>query len=477
MRINHNISALNSYNREQTNNKGVLNSTQRISSGLRINQAADDSAGLSISEKMKGQIRGLEQAERNIQDGISLIHTAEGGLSQIQNPLIQRLRELAIQASNGTLTSHDRQAIQMEIDQIKQNINDIANNTEFNSIKLLQPPVIQGNSGSPSGQKADIIFFIDDSSTMQEEINHVTAGISDFVSNLSAYGDVRVGTVSTVHSGRNLPLTSDVAMIQNHLSNVHIATPGGSTPYQHMINYAPNGSQGSSLGYDSSSKKIFVLLTDTNNESTVVTELDVKSALESDNINSYVFGLNLGASTNSFSQSTAYDDFAKQIFIPATAADIAANISPGLANQIVADTGFGQEESSLKPIHLQVGPNSGDDFIIHLFDARTTNLGIDDILVDPIGKAQEAIEKLDKALETVSSERVKFGAYQNVLEHIKNNVSNYKSNITASESQIRDADLPKEILNLTNKKIVLESSHVMLTQANQMTQSVLQFLK
>ncbi|MGC5324868.1 flagellin [Brevibacillus sp. SYSU BS000544] len=477
MRINHNISALNTYNSMKNNNKEIASSTKKLSSGLAINQAADNAAGLGISEKMRAQIRGLEQAERNVQDGISLLQTAEGGLAQIENPLLQRMRELTIQAANGTLTPGDRQAIQKEIDQIKNSINDIANNTEFNEIKLLVPPSIEGSGGSSSGQKADIIFLIDDSGTMQEEIDEVTAGISNFVSTLSSYGDVRVGTVSTVHPGRNLPLTNDIAAIQNHLSTVHMATPGGSTPYQHIIDYAPSGSQGSTLGYDPGSKKIFVVLTDTNNESVGVTESNVKAALDADNIYSYVFGIDLQGSSNTFSYSSAYDEFAQKIFIPATASDIASNISPGLSDAIVKDSGFGQVELPMQPLHLQVGPNSGDLFTVQLFDARTKNLGIDDIVVDPIDKAEAAIEKVDQALEKVSSERSKFGAYQNALEHISNNVLNYNSNLTATESQIRDADIPKETAKLASNKIVLESSQAMLAQANHITQSILQLLK
>lgn len=109
---------------------------EKLSSGNRINRAADDAAGLGISEKMRGLIRGLVMAEKNIQDGISLIQTAESGLGQIINPNLQRMREIAIQASNGIYTSEERQAMQKEIEQIKQGIDDIANDTEFNTQKF-----------------------------------------------------------------------------------------------------------------------------------------------------------------------------------------------------------------------------------------------------------------------------------------------------------------------------------------------------
>lgn len=134
--IQHNLTALYASNKRNENNHATAKTLQKLSSGYRINSAADDAAGLAISEKMRAQIRGLEKAQRNIQDGISLIQTAEGALGSIHETLI-RLRELAIQAANDTLIDADRELIQQEVEQMKQGINNIANNTEFNTMKLL----------------------------------------------------------------------------------------------------------------------------------------------------------------------------------------------------------------------------------------------------------------------------------------------------------------------------------------------------
>jgi flagellin len=142
MIIAHNQAALNAFNKLQRNNTSLSKSLGKLSSGLRIDKAADDAAGLAISEKMRAQIRGLQQSQRNAQDGISLIQTAEGGLAQIQDPPLQRLRELAIQASSDTLTNEDRKEIQKEAEQIKEGIDKIANNTHFNGINLLNQPEV-----------------------------------------------------------------------------------------------------------------------------------------------------------------------------------------------------------------------------------------------------------------------------------------------------------------------------------------------
>jgi len=136
MIINHNIAALNTYNRLSANNTQTSKSLEKLSSGLRINRAGDDAAGLAISEKMRGQIRGLDQATRNAQDSISLIQTAEGALTETHS-ILQRMRELAVQSSNDTNTSVDRGEIQKEINQLTDEIDRIANTTEFNTQKLI----------------------------------------------------------------------------------------------------------------------------------------------------------------------------------------------------------------------------------------------------------------------------------------------------------------------------------------------------
>ena len=136
MIINHNMNALNAHRNMNINNTNAGKSMEKLSSGLRINRAGDDAAGLAISEKMRGQIRGLTQSSRNAADGISMIQTAEGALNETTN-ILQRMRELAVQAGNDTNTTSDRAEIQKEIDALTEEVDRIANNTEFNTQKLL----------------------------------------------------------------------------------------------------------------------------------------------------------------------------------------------------------------------------------------------------------------------------------------------------------------------------------------------------
>lgn len=501
MKIAHNIAGLNTLNRLNKNNKVTGSSLEKLSSGLRINKAADDAAGLGISEKMRAQIRGLDQAARNIQDGISLAQTAEGGLSQIENPLLQRLRELSLQAANGTLSPEDRQAIQAEIEQIKQAINDIANNTQFNGINLLNVPealtATQPVSGTPHTtlSKVDITFLIDYSSSMGDvddpstRLGAVMDGISDFtdeLNNLSLDSQIAIVSIST-NSPSYSTFSNDPVTIKENMRNLS-TWDSGTRPYQIMVEAAPEGTIGANLGYRPEAKKVFVLLTDARNESGTESEVTAKDILEGENflsgydqddIQTYVFGFDGSLSTEDYDDITEttggkiYRDIS-------TTEQIKATLKNDLTKDISNNVDKPEPQNiklSKSDLVLQVGANAGDTFKVDLTDARTTALGIDDVKVDPWEEAEKAISKLDAAIQQVSSERAKFGAYQNALEHIYSNVTNSSENLVAAESRIRDVDMAKEMMEFTKNNIVSQASQAMLAHANQQTQTVLQLLK
>jgi len=159
MIINHNMNALNAHRQMVGNTNAAGKSMEKLSSGLRINRAGDDAAGLAISEKMRGQIRGLEQAQRNSQDGISLIQTAEGALNETQS-ILQRMRELAVQADNGTTTLDDKKEIQKEINELIDEIDRIAKETNFNTMTLMKGDYSEGgvkfHIGANEGQNIEL---------------------------------------------------------------------------------------------------------------------------------------------------------------------------------------------------------------------------------------------------------------------------------------------------------------------------------
>lgn len=215
MRINHNISALNTYRQLSVNNSMMAKSLEKLSSGLRINRAGDDAAGLAISEKMRGQIRGLEMAVKNAQDGISLIQTAEGALNEVHS-ILQRMRELAVQAANDTNVNADRQALQDEFNQLVEEIGRIKDNTTFNTQKLLDGSAgssLKIQVGADSGQTIAI-----DMTTNGVNLSGVYSAVSglDITSySGAAYAISVVQTqIETVSAGR-----SYLGALQNRLEH------------------------------------------------------------------------------------------------------------------------------------------------------------------------------------------------------------------------------------------------------------------
>ena len=196
MIINHNIAALNTLNRLNIATNAQSKSMEKLSSGLRINRAGDDAAGLAISEKMRAQIRGLDQASRNAQDGISLIQTAEGALNETHS-ILQRMRELAVQAANDTNTETDRQELQKEVNQLAQEITRIAKNTEFNTQKLLDGSLsgtgLTFQIGANSGQTINLKIGAMDATTLQ--VSGVSGGID--ISTDAATATTAIATIDT----------------------------------------------------------------------------------------------------------------------------------------------------------------------------------------------------------------------------------------------------------------------------------------
>ncbi|MHB1126212.1 MAG: flagellin N-terminal helical domain-containing protein [Bacillota bacterium] len=243
MRINHNIAALNSYRQLTANQVQQGKSLEKLSSGLRINRAGDDAAGLAISEKMRGQIRGLEQASRNAQDGISMIQTAEGGLNEIHS-ILQRMRELAVQASNDTLTSADRDSIGTEMDELVDEIDRIATNTKFNSKSLLDGSLgVSRDSGTltntvtglanlsdilVAGATSNVTYTI---SATDTGVISLTNGDTSYKVTLSAVGN-GVNTLDFGNMGIKITTDSNFVATAAAFDTMTVITSGTSATFQ-----------------------------------------------------------------------------------------------------------------------------------------------------------------------------------------------------------------------------------------------------
>jgi flagellin len=413
MRINHNITALNAYRQLSVNNIGVNKSLEKLSSGMRINRAGDDAAGLAISEKMRGQIRGLNQAVRNAQDAISMIQTAEGALNEVHS-ILQRMRELAIQAGNDTNTDSDRAEIQKEINQLTSEINRIANTTEFNTQKLLNATsgTVTG-PGSGGGGGTDATSF-------NNEILANT-GITLNGSYNSSQGDITL-TIRVVSDGED------------------------GVKYE----YSTDGTNYQEITWESGEPTIFGI--------TLTKPEDDPEASKADSVN-----LTAGSQSQAPAPSASSSSFIMQI-----GANENQTMTLELSDMRAAALGISTDDT-------QGATGFTNDMVVT--DGTNNDPAEYALDVSNAENAATAVTKIQQAIETVSAERAKLGAYQNRLEHTINNLEVAAENLTAAESRIRDVDMAKEMMEFTKQTILQQAATAMLAQANQLPQAVLQLLR
>ncbi|MBE4907050.1 flagellin [Bacillus luteolus] len=413
MRINANISALNTYNKLNSATNAQAKSMEKLSSGLRINKAGDDAAGLAISEKMRGQIRGLDQATRNSQDGISMIQTAEGALNETHS-ILQRQRELATQAANDTNTAEDRKNIQDEMDQLGKEIDRIAETTQFNTKNLLD--------GS-----------MDRSTTAGANVNtNSSLKIAGAAGGTAIAADTAVLTTLGDKDGNSLGIQATDTVTVSYVKNgeTKTVTLAGDDTIADIVSAGDFGAAAVADG------NISVTATGTGHTGAIhgltVTVKDADGNVRS------------GASSalSSFGETTQATD----------------TNSDGSAT-------------------FQIGANTGQTINLAIKDMGTSALGVKDIKVGSAGQASTAIKVIDGAIQKVSAQRSSLGSVQNRLEHTINNLSTSSENLTAAESRVRDVDMAKEMMESTKNGILSQAAQAMLAQANQQPQGVLQLLR
>ena len=457
MRINHNIAALNTYRQLSANTVNTSRSLEKLSSGLRINRAGDDAAGLAISEKMRSQIRGLETASRNANDGISLIQTAEGALNETHS-ILQRMKELAVQAANDTNTETDRAEIQKEIDQLKTEITRIAEQTEFNTKKLLD--------GSMS-IKAELG---DDS-----KITNVT------IAPEATLPDGEYTIKATYHEGVEGQDAVDAAITSGSyggFTNVSIAQKS-EYDGEYTIKVVEDGDGGFTLTLEDTSGPVAGVNPVTVTSDTIVNLGDFTFEVEFDN-------LTAGAATynvSPYEEEVEPEDPKFEIAVTLNGEEVdssyfsvtyAENAAEGLSDQEEFGTTFTLKDQSMV---FHIGANSEQNTKLSINNMDAASLGVDEINLETQEGADAAIKTIDDAISKVSSQRAALGAMQNRLEHTINNLGTAAENLTAAESRIRDVDMAKEMMEFTKNNILSQASQAMLAQANLQPQSVLQLLQ
>ncbi len=490
MRINNNIMAMNTHRQLGANQTNGAKSLEKLSSGLRINRAGDDAAGLAISEKMRGQIRGLTQASRNAQDGISLIQTAEGALNE-SHSILQRMRELAVQSATDTNTAEDRAEIQREVDQLTSELTRIADNTDFNTQKLLSGDFsAKFHIGANEGQNMDVAI-----ADMRAEALGVASAEGfalEMTVQVTGHADTEHGDLA-IAGATSSTVTADYDVVK-----LDSTTTVGSLE----ANYALTNSSGEYVAYSNDGKSYTML---TASQATLGTgTLVTAGAVGAGDFNAIDFGDPVVSGSVTISVTADGDDKITGFSATATA-NIQFEEGGELASGVYTVVGTGHhlvgggDSHGLVDSKGNVVGLSTDGLTFRSFSDATQNLfvikedsgpgtnalqvgssisvtGDGGIDVSSQSAANSAITVIDEAIVKVSTARSEMGAVQNRLEHTINNLGTSAENLAAAESRIRDVDMAAEMMEFTKTNILSQAATAMLAQANMAPQSVLQLL-
>lgn len=469
MRINHNISALMSNNQLQKTNSALDKSLERLSSGYRINRAADDAAGMAISQKMKTQIAGLDQSSRNASDGISVIQTAEGALSEVE-AMLQRMRELAVQASNETYTLEDRKAIQAEVDELKSEILRISDNTEFNTKTLLDGSV--DRKSYSSNTKVKLISLSDEVAVKDYSISVTSVGTKAEVTSTNILGFASGGKVSSLEAGTisingeeiTIAEGEDMDSVMEKLRDVC-----------DTVGISLTGSAGR-LG-DIGTKLEFSSRDYGTNQSILVycSSDELKTALGFDSLAGTTYkGVDAVVATGTGFNNTATTSIKGNM--------VSVTDSNGFEMEFELYEGATGTSATITvldagPMSLQVGANEGQTIEVSIPKVTPKTLGIELMNLCTRAGAQVGITLLDRAITEVSAIRAKLGAYQNRLDHAIANLDVTAENLTEALSRIEDVDMAEEMATYTQKNVLAQAGTAMLAQANERPQTILSLLQ
>ena len=476
MVVQHNLNALNAYNKLNTNVAGLKKSSEKLSSGYRINRAGDDAAGLAISEKMRSQIRGLGQAKRNAQDGISMIQTYEGA-AQETHSILQRMKELASESANGTYdNTTDRDAIQLEFDQLNDELNQIAD-TDFNGRVALNGGTMADGTVVNNNQQVAVhpSFTISQNSSPAGTMTYSgkVKGAVDAAGN----GKLNVNGVNIKIKGGKTDADVKLGDTTYKVTGVKVedgvVTEGkieATTVYQLNKDTTDVTINGTKYTYDATNGELY--------------DKD-GNAMNGKKIDGATVAVDGGAHTITLTGEYKIDD-GKVTLDKKDVGNV--DYDAGVSVSDAYQHGTANLTYS-KDITLQVGARSKDavDFNFSYvtsgigdleadLDISARGLGTDQLSLATQEDANAAIDRIDNAINKTSMVRATFGSIQNRLEHKIENLTTTNENLTEAESTIRDTDMASEMLSYTKYNILQQAAQSMLAQANQQPQSILQLL-
>ena len=512
MRINSNIPALQTYNSIRQANRATQSSMLRLSTGYRINSAKEDAAGLAISNKMRMQINGLEMAGRNALDGVSLVQTADGALSEVHN-MIQRMRELAVKAANGTLEDLDRAKIQMEVDSLLSEIDEISNRTEFNTIKLFGPKA-NGAGG--------FTFFNQTGLSNANEVNKVVKGASadpDFPDGNFEFELTKAGTPTSVDitvpagatlAGKTFNMGSKTILFDENETNITalskiesmakelgyevralgasdtitvfsqgaidltytpdvITIPEVGTDPATGIKYSrTDGEEAAITGakFTLASGQVINILDITYQDNQITFTLDnpYKGKMATVQVDLIIDG------GGNFVMNDEERDSSGNIITLATAVSATGDLPSGKTYKLEATY------RDYSNIILQIGPNKGMEMKINIPEINSKTLGLNVMSYLPYFESADSIKTCDNAISIVSNVRSQLGAYQNRLEYATTSIDVTSENMSSALSRIADTDMAREMSLYAQQNVISQAGMSILAQANQRAQQILQLV-
>ena len=474
MVVQHNLTAMNSNRMLGLTQSSQAKSTEKLSSGYKINRAADDAAGLSISEKMRKQIRGLTQASANAEDGISTVQTAEGALNEVQD-MLQRMNELAVKASNGTNSENDRTYIQNEIDQLTTEIDRVAETTKFNETYLLK-----GDKDAVKGYSYTYGKATAANAAICGKLNTTATGSNTGLR-------VKVETDGTANAEASKLQNELLKALQKSGARITVAAGATSTANAAISVDGYDIDADGKVSKDGKATNIKLTLTGTASNTSTVAKSDtvtldsgaVTTAAKTDRVAYYDKDGNKiseNALANYFTANAAGTNGTK--LKDATLYDEFRNKITTIGNTDVTATK--DQVGSLKlSLHVGADATSNNKIELNLDAMSAKGLGVNGIRVDGAtsDNADAAIETIKEAIQKVSTQRSALGAVQNRLEHTISNLDNVVENTTSAESAIRDTDMATEMVKYSNNNILSQAGQAMLAQANQSNQGVLSLLQ
>ena len=533
MVVRSNIMAVNSQRQLGMNNNQVSKALEKLSSGYRINRAGDDASGLAISEKMKSQIKGLDTASLNAQDGISVVQTAEGALTEVHN-MLNRMTELATRSANGINAELNRESLQKEVDKLQEEIDRISESTNFNGIKLLD-----GSLGGGAGGSAGVPSITDLETTTVQAVKAKDDIAAATALTGGAAGDVLSTTINyTDANGKAQSLTINLTVKNDDAGNAKLLVADDGTEYALTSAGAATATERGDALADQIKKQLGDTFKATNTSGALTLEskvaggtVKIDSVIENDVKGGTASAAKMLTLTKTTEGKDAYEsmDFAGSDYaigdvftiggkkfafadsqddavalgkdvhaiVVATAGTVAAADVTKMADLIEQKTGYKPEVDGTTATQLNFtsstssGVAGGNGLILQIGDTADSynqiavtidsmsakGIGVDGVDIATREGAASAIDTIRDAIDKVSEQRASLGATQNRLEYTINNLDTASENLQSANSRIRDTDMAKMMMEYTKVNVLTQSAQAMLAQANQQPQSVLQLLQ